>query len=65
MKQKTKSQEILLKFGKAGKFSDFVAAIENQKFITKGDLLSEKFFTLAQISKKKVLNHRPEHYVFT
>ena len=53
MKQKTKSQEILLKFGKAGKFSDFVAAIENQKFITKGDLLSEKFFTLGQISKKK------------
>ena len=43
MKQKTKSQEILLKFGKAGKFSDFVAAIENQKFITKGDLLSENF----------------------
>ena len=46
MKQKTKSQEILLEFGKAGKFSDFVAAIENfenQKFITKGDLLSENF----------------------
>ena len=36
-------QKILLKLGKARNFSDFVAAKENQKFITKGDLLSENF----------------------
>ena len=52
MKQKTKSQEILLKLGKAGKISDFIAAKENQKFITKGDLLSESFSLWLKSQKK-------------
>ena len=52
MKQKTKSQEILLKLGKPGKFTDFVAAKENQKFITKGDLLSKSF----SLSKQFLIN---------
>ena len=62
MKQKTKSQEILLKLGKAGKISDFIAAKENQKFITKGNLLSESFSLWLKSPKKKMLNHSPEHY---
>ena len=45
-------------------FTQKLATLGSPTILCKGGLISESFFTLVQISKKRVSNHDPEHLLF-